>query len=640
MTAPKRRRRGTAVAPPGPGPGAGRPEELPRGAADPARLDALLASLSVERLQAFVRPQAAESPGLIDDLRIFAQGGVEADDSGGSYADDIAAALAQVKASRLPPEWYESFYEGDDDDGGIYDEVKDLLEPFRDDAREYLAKGDRIESGKIYEALLHACGRAMNETRDGDHGDYFADAALDQAVRALDEWAELIGQAPDGPDRPRLIEPFVAAYASDVSALGAQAWQGAFRAAVRDGLSAEMALCCMDAIELDDSDPDRAGVLFHLLDLSGDNDRFLRVARQAVSRRPAVAPPLVHKLIELGRRDEAVEVAENALRRLCDGSRPGRCVDTGGFASGDFRDSREALLRFLVDTCDPQRERDRLLEHARTLLLIYNDPHDYPRVRNLLSAESEIDDLLRQVTQRCSPETVTEVLGAERRWDDLLAYARSHEKEERAFQRMIRRLSDHRPVACFDLCRQAANRLLEQGTGERLYRGVAEYARLMRDIPGQDDRFGEYMAWMTETYRRRPSLIRILGDLALIGQDWRERRGRQPSLVREDAAKMDLNEIVRRCPVHFELKGPIARAGQRSAAALVWAILVRSGGTMDAAAITEAIARHRRLPSASAAAVRSSGLRLLEVLACVSIDREGHRLRRVRLIDRGDGDAI
>ena len=622
MTASKRQRQGTDVSP-----------------ADPARVDALLASLSVERLRAFVRLQAADFPGLIDNLRAFAQAAVEAADAGGTYADDIAAALAQVEASRLPPEWYEAFYEGDDD-GGIYDEVEDLLEPFRNDAREYLAKDDRIESGKIYEALLHACGRAMNETRDGDYGDYFADAALDQAARALDEWAELIGQAPDGPDRPRLIEPFVAAYASDVSALGAHAWQGAFRAAVRDGLSAEMALCCMDAIELDDSDADRAGVLFHLLDLSGDNDRFLRVARQAVSRRPALAPPLVHKLVELGRRDEAVEVAENALRRLSDGSRPGRYVDTGGFTSGDCRDSREVLLRFLADTCDPQRERDRLLEHARTLLLIYNDPDDYPRVRNLLSAESEIDDLLRQVTERCRPETVTEVLGAERRWDDLLAYARRHAKDERAFQRMIRRLSDHRPDACFDLCRQAANRLLEQGTGERLYRGVAEYARLMRDIPGQEDRFGEYMAGITETYRRRPSLIRILGDLALIGQDWRERRGRQESLAPAGAAAMSIDELVRRCPIHFELKGPIARGGQRSAATLVWAILVRSGGTMEAAAITAAIASHRRLPSPSAAAVRSSGLRLLEDLDCVSIEREGNRLRRVRLFGGGDADAI
>ena len=235
MTASRRQRQGTDVSP-----------------ADPARVDALLASLSVERLRAFVRLQAADFPGLIDNLRAFAQGAVEAKDVGGNYADDIAAALAQVEASRLPPEWYEAFYEGDDD-GGIYDEVEDLLEPFRNDAREYLAKDDRIESGKIYEALLHACGRAMNETRDGDYGDYFADAALDQATRALDEWAELIGQAPDGPDRPRLIEPFVAAYASDVSALGAHAWQGAFRAAVRDGLSAEMALCGMDAIELDET---------------------------------------------------------------------------------------------------------------------------------------------------------------------------------------------------------------------------------------------------------------------------------------------------------------------------------------------------------------------------------------------------
>ena len=174
----------------------------------------------------------------------------------------------------------------------------------------------------------------------------------------------------------------------------------------------------------------------------------------------------------------------------------------------------------MVDTCDPRRERDRILEHARTLLFDYDDPEDYGRLRQLLATDAEIDELLRNVAERCSPQTVTEVLSAEQRWDDLLAYARRHTDDERAFPRLIRRLRDHRPEACFDLCRQAANRLLEEGTGKRLYRAVAAQTRLMRDIPGQDDRFGEYMAWMTETYRRRPSLIRMLGDLAVIGQDW------------------------------------------------------------------------------------------------------------------------
>jgi hypothetical protein len=603
-----------------------------------ARVDAMLASLSDERLRAFVRLQAEEFPALIDNLRIFTQAtdesqAVESDEATGGYAGDIAAALAEVNVSSPYAEWYESAY---DDDAGavVYDEVEELLEPFWHAATEYLEQDNRIESGKIYEAILHACSRARHHTPDDD-----GDAVLDQAGRALDKWAELIGQAPDELDKPRLFERFVVVFASDAATLGVDAWQRAFRVAVQDGLAAEMALCCIDAIELDDGDTDKAGVLTQLLDLSGDTDRFLRVGRAAVRHRPALAPRLVRKLFELGQRDEAVEVAETALHRLSEFRSLGGFLDTAAFASVDSRDAREALLRFLVEACDPLREPERLLAHARRLFFDYGDPKDYARLRDLLSAESEIDGLLRQVTDECSPETVAEVLSAEQRWDDLLAYARGHRDNERAFPRVIRRLGDHRPEACFDLCRQAANRLLERGTGERLYRGVAAHARLMRDIPGQEDRFGEYMAWMTETYRRRPSLIRMLGDLAVIGQDWRERRRRSGNLVPADASEMGVDELASRCPIHLEATALIAKGGQRSAAALVWAVLVRNGGTLDAAAITEAIATHRGLGAPSAAAVRSNGLRLLEDLACVSIEREGHRLRRVRLLDVGDADG-
>ena len=238
---------------------------------------------------------------------------------------------------------------------------------------------------------------------------------------------------------PGLIERFVLAFASDTSTGALHRWQRAFHAAVKDGQAAETALCCIDAIELDDCDPDRAGVLFHLLELSGDTDRFLRVGRDVVRQRPGLAPPLVRKLIELGERDKAVEVAEEALRRLPDNSASSGYLEPGSFTSSENREAREALLRYLVGTCDPRRERDRILAHARALVFDYDNTEDYGRLRELLATDAEIDKLLRHVADRCSPQTVTEVLGAERRWDALLAYAREHTDDERAFPRMIRR---------------------------------------------------------------------------------------------------------------------------------------------------------------------------------------------------------
>jgi hypothetical protein len=93
---------------------------------------------------------------------------------------------------------------------------------------------------------------------------------------------------------------------------------------------------------------------------------------------------------------------------------------------------------------------------------------------------------------------------------------------------------------------------------------------------------------------------------------------------------MDLDELARHCPIDPETARRLG--GQRGSAALVWAILLQHDGSMDAADITDIMARHRHMRLPSASGIRSGGLRLLEALEYVAIDREGNRLRQVRLL--------
>ncbi|PON15018.1 hypothetical protein C2W62_26005 [Candidatus Entotheonella serta] len=65
---------------------------------------------------------------------------------------------------------------------------------------------------------------------------------------------------------------------------------------------------------------------------------------------------------------------------------------------------------------------------------------------------------------------------------------------------------------------------------------------------------------------------------------------------------------------------------------MIWAILVKHGGTLDATEITNILARSQNISVQSAAAKCSGGLRLLEVLGHVDIERQGNRLRQVRLL--------
>lgn len=98
---------------------------------------------------------------------------------------------------------------------------------------------------------------------------------------------------------------------------------------------------------------------------------------------------------------------------------------------------------------------------------------------------------------------------------------------------------------------------------------------------------------------------------------------------------MSLDELAQLCPIGEEDRDKLQGthvAWQRSNAALVWAMLIKHGGTMDADMITEAIVAHREIPASRAAAHRSGGLRLLETLGYADIAREGNKLRQVRLV--------
>jgi hypothetical protein len=596
------------------------------------QVDDLLASLSHEQLQAFVRLQAGEFPKLIDNLNIFAQGAAESDKTVEAYTAEIAAALADgsFQDPDAEDEYEYSYYREDDedDDDDEYDTLADILEPYRDTARKYLAQNNWMESAKIQEAIVHACGQLRLEEDDEDEeeygydweDDYVAEAGHSEARRALQDWAELISNAAEEPDKHRLIERFVAVFAPDAYDLGPQPWEHAFQTAVQTLLEAETALQCIDALKLKDRDPDKAGVLLYLLNLSGDTDRFLSVGQNAIRHHPHLGLPLADKLLEIGKRTDAIKAAETALSRVRD-----------EFYHYQYRDTREDLLRFLVKTCDPKRESRNLLNHAETLLFEYNDPKDYELLRDLMTSQAQREQLIKQVQSKCTPETVTEILSAEERWDDLLAYARRHTRDH-AFPRMIRRLREHFPEACFDLYRKVVTNLLESGTGQSLYNSIASHARQMCDIPGQEEAFGQFMAGVIDIYKRRPSLMSTLGELVSIGRDWQERQRQEgfKSLTPAQAKAMEIDELARHCPIDPETARRMG--GQRGSAALVWAILLQHDGSMDAADITDIIARHRNMRLPSASGIRSGGLRLLEALDYVAIDREGNRLRQVRLL--------
>lgn len=635
--------------------------------AEPVPVEDILTALSAEALRKFVRLQISEYQNVAENLQIFSQGAAETGKSVEDYEVEITAALKSGDFSLQDEDddyghgRYEDFRE-EEEEG---DTVEGILQPYRDTARKYQAQGNWIESAKIHEAILHACGKMAgtdrdekddeihdedeDEDEDGDEGEdegeeeededeeveidfrdgsgYVEEACLTEAQSALSQWAAALAEATPKKDKGRMLERFVTAFAKDPYSLGPEKWEDAFKNAVCAADEAKVALAHLSRLKVKrlDQDPEKAGALLHLLNLSGDTARFVKVGKNAIHHHPHLALPLGEKLIQMDRRSEAIHVAEAALKRT-----------KGDRYWPSDHEAREPLLRFLTRTYDPGADYKRLIECTKTLLFENNRPSDYTFLRDLLKSDKERETLIQEVKAKCSAEALIRILSKEKRWEDLLDCARRH-TQDTEFPRMIKLLRERFPAECFKLYRKTLWDIVDSGTGNTVYRSAAFHARQVKEIPGHEGAFAELMADVVDKYSRRSGLMSALGDLAELGRAWKDRtrRERFEKMSSGPLKKMNLDELIELCPIQEsdreKLKGTHV-AWQRSNAALVWAILTARGGKMDAADITEAIAQHRGCQQTSASATRSGSLKMLEALGYVKIKREGQHLREVRLV--------
>jgi hypothetical protein len=211
--------------------------------------------------------------------------------------------------------------------------------------------------------------------------------------QALARWADALAEASPVTDKQQHMEPFLDLFAADAFACLDRTWEHAFKTAIHTTPEAQSALAYLHSRgpKCLDQDVDKAGPLLHLLDLSGDTEGFVRVDKQAISRHPHLALSLGDKLVGMQRQAEVIEVAETALKR----------TKSDAFLFSEHYRAREELLRFLCRTYAPDRDYQRLITCAQTLLFEENQLEDYLFLRDVLRTDKERQDLIRKVKARC-----------------------------------------------------------------------------------------------------------------------------------------------------------------------------------------------------------------------------------------------
>ncbi|MBI2503695.1 MAG: SWIM zinc finger family protein [Candidatus Latescibacteria bacterium] len=618
-------------------------------------VEPILEALSAEQLRGFVRLELAENPQVAGHLQIFAQGPVPTKRKVEEYEAQIAAAL---EGAERPPTYYEEEeYEEEFGEDEPDEMAEDALKPFGEMARRYQAQGNWMENAKIQEAMVRACAKQLSaagepEEEEDEDEDYYDEDYYDededyydededyygedygedldyagtsfrlQMEEALIRWAEALSGASPARDKQAFLKRFVGLFAEGAPPIEAQTWEKAFQMAVRSPEEAKSALKQVPVAFM--REPQRAGVFLQLLDLSGDTKRYIEVGKKALLHHPRLALPLGEKLVQLGRKAEAIKVAEQALKNA---------GISYSFYEGPSL--REQLLRFLIRVCDPRKDYARRVRYAEALLFAENQLADYLSLRDFLRTTEERAALIQKVKTHCEPSALIEIFSAEERWKDLLDCARK-DPQAPEFPRMIELLRERFPAECFKLYQKVLWQVVDSGTGRGIYQQAASHARQLQKIPGHEEAFAQLILEITSKYSRRSGLIQALGELVRLGQEWRGRaaKSRLEKLTPKQLKQVGLEELGVLCPIQEEewkkVRGFYGES-QRAIARLIWAILTRQGGTMEAAAITEAIAQHRGCRPQSAAAQRSIGLNVLKQLAYVEIERKGNRLGTVRL---------
>ena len=585
------------------------------GAVAPPDFDpqAALAAMSADQLRDFLARALREDPALRAALWVAAQGGEASPRTVEGWAREILVALESADLDGdewIGERWRERYDDFEDEEPE--DTVEGVLEPFRDAARRLREQGNWREAAKLQEATFRAC---VAFHRDQEHV-YALRAAVSEA---LSRWVECLAEAPPGEARREALSRLSALFWEEHRMVGPAPWEQALQSAVATDEDIGVFLAPLPPAEGGEiaASSRRAPALLTLLDKAGDVERYLALARSVTRYAPSLAERVARRLLALGRRQDALALAEESLARSHEHQRA----------------PRRALRRWLVSVYDPEQDRTRRLQLAREIFFEEGELDSWRFLRALVATGPPREALLQEATRRCAHPTVVAILVEEGRWSALLDYVRG--APVRQEPGALRQLAPHAPAAVFGLGRDRLLAALAEGTGRALYQRAARYAAVLSGIPGQEKSFSALILQIERTYRRRSSLLRELAPYLEAAHAWQERNRPVPS----DPGTADLDTLIAACPLSRRHRAQVvgARATWSAPyARLVWALLARWGGRVEAARLTEGIARHRGVRRESAMAARSQGLRVLEVLGWVEVERVDGRLGEARLLEWGD----
>ncbi len=438
----------------------------------------LFAKVDAARLKKFLLDALTDDAKLLKDFTIFARGDKETDKTADKYKNAVLSKFNELGGWG---NYYDDYYDN------YESPVPEITNSFIETAAKYAEQKNYKEAVKIYQGLADACIEAFRDDKFEDFGDDFHYTAQ-EACQKISELAGKIGKTLAA--KKSYLDYLVVAYrALERPTDFAQTFKQAIK-------TREEAAYLLSKKDIDYSPLIR----LHLLIANGNFDEVVEFGETVYKEHSETTVPLAEFYLKHGKREQAITLAEETLERLRKNSKndPYQYEPTGP----------QKQIRLFLDHCyDPAGEYAKTVENLMMLLDLESEIGHYRKLRSILKTEKEKQAALDRLDGLLGEDydLLYKIYSLEKDQERLLKLAGKSMRFD-VFDDIVKTIRASYPGECFELYKKKINGFLEDVKKRSGYRQVAYWLKLMKQVPGQEDRFIKYIGHLRTKYSKRSAL--------------------------------------------------------------------------------------------------------------------------------------
>ncbi|MBI3600052.1 MAG: SWIM zinc finger family protein [Nitrospinae bacterium] len=442
-------------------------------------INALIEKVDVYRLKKFLLNILNSNDEILKDFKIFTRGKRETEKTVEGYKDEILSLFEGLKGKEY---YYDDYY------NEYEPPVSEIIDKFTETAEKYTGQENYREAIKIYRGIFEACIEGLRNNNLED----FADDIHYHAEKSLHAMADNIGEFSLPLKDKRVYLDYLLHSYNNFS-----------ETAVFEDVFSKVIDTAKDAIYiLNNPDAKLSPIIkLNLLITNGEFDEVISFGERHYTEHPSMAIPLSNFYLKHNRPEKAVSASEKAIEVI---QKKGKDF----YYYHEVRNTLKGLREILDKNYRMDEDYPKIIENLIMLIKFESDIAYYKRLRGIIKTRQERDEVVDRLSKIIAQDydLLFNIYALEDDYERLLSLA-NRCLEFDTFHQVVNKIKEKYPEECFELYKRKINKTVKDVKKREVYRQIAYWLKLMKKIPGTEDKFKKYVEHLRENYRRRPAFI-------------------------------------------------------------------------------------------------------------------------------------